>query len=164
MIEIVPVRSARRRLRSRVMITVIMGVVTIGSVGGLAYWRAPSAGQAVATAGTLKPVTLEPVTIDAARLRPLGGPVPVEISVKNSNDTPARIRSVVVGAVSSDTPGCGGSFAPTGVTLNVDALVGQFVPANSTLKFVAAASMDASSDSQCQGARFRATLRLTVSV
>ena len=153
-----------RVLRSRFAVAVIAGVVAIASVGGLAYWQASSSGHAIATAGTIKPVMLERVTINVGRLRPLGGPLAVEIRVKNTNDTPARIRTVVVGPVSSDRQGCGGLDRPTGVVLNVDALVGQFVPPNSTLTFAAAASMDDSSVSECQGARFRATLSVTVSV
>ncbi len=128
------------------------------TTGAYAYWTTSGQGSATAIAGTLQQVTIGNVVLGNA-LRPGGPAVNVTVNLTNPNSFAVNIESLSAGAVASSLAGCSG--ANTGVTLN---LVGvpSSIPANTTLPYIASASMTTASVSACQGAIFSVPLTLLV--
>jgi hypothetical protein len=157
------IRSSKRRTflrfgrngRIALAVALLAGWTTTGAY---AYWTTSGQGSASANAGTLERVTIDNVVLGTA-LRPGGPAVSVTVNLTNPNTFAVDIESLTAGAVASSLAGCSG--AGTGVTLNLVGVPGS-IPANTTLTYIASASMTTASVSACQGAIFSVPLTLLV--
>ena len=158
-------KQRRRRRAARVFGLALIATGFIGT-GALAYWSTTGTGTGTATAGTLATVTVDQVII-GNQLYPGGPNVDVTIQVKNSNTFPVTVFSMMAGPITSDKLGCGGGTGQdTGVTLDLSPVAGVISAGTSTTPcittFTAHASMDSTSVSACQSARFSSALTLVV--
>jgi hypothetical protein len=160
------IRAGRRGLTA----VSLAGALTLalGAGTAYAYWTSAGAGNGSATAGTMQTVSVDAfVSGDnpQSALIP-GGTADVILRVTNPNPYDVQVYSVSPnGAPTADTSHTlctttGVTFAGTGSPL----FPATSVPANSTtlLTLPGTASMDATSQSACQGATFHLPVTMAV--
>jgi hypothetical protein len=161
------IRDSRARGAKVAALTGVLSLA-IGAGTAYAYWASDGSGGGSAGAGDMETVTVEALVqgdTPASTLIP-GGTADVVLRVKNPNPYSVQVYSVTNnGAASADNahPSC----TTTGVTFA--GAPGPLTPAvsiaanSSTLVTLpGAASMDATSQSACQGATFHLPVTLAV--
>jgi hypothetical protein len=162
---------ATRRLRPGIgRLVILLALALLGVTGvrsAYVYWTSPGTGSGAGSAGPMSTVTATALVggdTPSTTLVP-GGTADVILRVTNPNSVPVQLYSVVGnGAATADSshPGC----TTTGVTFLAPASPLSptvTVPASSTrlVHLPNAASMDVSSLSLCQGARFSLPVTVT---
>lgn len=142
--------------------------LALGTGTAYAYWTTNGSGSGSAAAGDMQTVTvgaLVPGDTPASALIP-GGTADVVLRVTNPNPYPVQVYSVTGnGSVTADTahPACtitGVTFAGSLIPLSPAVSIAPNSTALVTLP--GAASMDATSQSACQGATFHLPVTLAV--
>jgi hypothetical protein len=149
------------RINRRVLFVVALAGAAVAAAGGVAWadWSGSGSGQGTAKADSFQTVTVETVTF-SSEVYPGGPAVPVDIKFSNPNNFSVTIDSLTASTTTSSNLGCGDAGNPTGVSLDLSAVVGTLASGDTTL--VAIALMDATSVSACQGATFSTPLSLVV--
>ncbi|HEU4867631.1 MAG TPA: hypothetical protein VFV09_07880 [Actinomycetota bacterium] len=166
------VRSGRRRGSRGLQICLSLGLstlFTLGATSGYAYWAAGSgSGSASVATATMQPVVISALSGGdgpSSTLVP-GGSADVFLRVTNPNPVAVQVFSVEPnGAIYADAafPGCtttGVTFDPPSSPLTPTVSVG--AGSSLLIHLDGAASMDYTSSSGCQGARFHIPVTLTV--
>lgn len=150
-----------------------LGAAAVGLFGAgtaLAYWTAQGSAAAVASTGSLAPVTVAAYAGEsvADTLYP-GGPAG-DVVLKVTNPNPFTVTLVAVaanGPVSADAghPACtttGVTFQPPANPSITIAAGAAGAPSTRTVTLAGAASMGTTSSSACQGATFHVPVSITV--
>jgi hypothetical protein len=156
-------KSIRRRIRytSAVLIAGTGGFFGIHAAS--AYWTASGAGTGSATTGTMAVSVSATTGTPGTPLLP-GGTGDVSLKVNNPNGFAVTLTAVT-GNGSITAAGGAGSCTTTGVTFSAQTGLSQNIPGNSTdvdVDLPGAASMNATSQTGCQGATF--TIPVTIAV
>jgi hypothetical protein len=154
-------KARARRTNRRIIFVMALVGTAVAAAGGAAWadWSGSGTGQGTAKADSFQTVTVETVTF-SSDVYPGGPAVPVDIKFTNPNNFSVTIDSVTAGTTTSSNLGCGDTGNPTGVSFDLSTIVGTLEPGETTL--VAAALMDTTSVSACQGATFSTPLTLVV--
>jgi hypothetical protein len=147
----------------KLIVALIAFVVVAGAAGAAyAFWSTGGTGSGVATTGDLESVTILSATageVVGSKLYP-GGTANVVLKVSNPNAYAVQVVSIEQ-VDDSDITGSG-SCDTTGVTFTAPVSVPDIDPGTNTIVLTNAASMDTSSDDDCQGATFDIPVTLTV--
>ncbi|UKA49795.1 hypothetical protein LFT48_20590 [Arthrobacter sp. FW305-123] len=165
----VPVKAPARSGRLARTAAVTIALCVLGGAGSAyAYWTSAGLGSGSATNGTMQNVTVDALVPGDTLQTSLvpGGTADVILRATNPNSHAVTIYGFAAnGPVTADAahPGCsttGVAFAPPPAPLNPPLTI----QANSSILVTlqGAASMDASSDSACQGAQFSIPVALEV--
>jgi hypothetical protein len=142
--------------RSLLIVAAIAILVGLGAGAAYGYFTSSGNGTAVATTGTLKPVTLTAITggdTPDSTLLP-GRTADVILKIDNTNPIPVTITSITAnGPITTTGPG---TCAAASVTFTPPASPSISIPANTTqlVHLAGAAAMDPDADNSCQGASF----------
>jgi len=156
----------RSLFASRRRIAALAATVSVAATAGgaLAYWHAGGSGSGSATAGTPQAVTVNAVAGGDApnsALQP-GGSADVILRLSNPNAYAVTLVSVTGSTPITADPGHSGCTT-TGVSFSNQSGLSISVPSGSSLVHLpAAASMDTTSLSACQGATFSIPVTLGV--
>jgi hypothetical protein len=151
------------KISSRRLLAVLAatGCLTVGLGSGVAYayFTSSGTGSGTASVGTMKAVTLVDATGTVTSKLIPGGHGDVTLTIKNTNDFPVTLTRVDPhGTPSSSACGTTGvTFAPQDSRSDTIAASG-----DTTVTLANAASMDASSDTACQGANISIPVLITV--
>lgn len=130
----------------------------------LAYYEAGTAsatGSASLTSpGSAVPVELTAAELPAAELLP-GGTADITLAVQNANPVPVSFVLAAAGPVAAVAGTAAGTCATPGISIALPGTRLVAEPGRTVLVLPDAATMDATSDSGCQGATFQVPLSLT---
>lgn len=156
--------SPRRWVRKPLLFGAVVAlVVGLGAGTAFAYFTSLGSGSGVASVGTPQDVTVVNASGTVTNLLYPGATGDLLVELDNPNSYPVTIVAIAANGTATGSGGIG-SCVTTGVSANTQSGLSITVASGNNVAVVIpnGASMDATSDSGCQGATFSVPVTITV--
>jgi hypothetical protein len=161
--------TPRRWVRKPLLFGAVVAlVVGLGAGTAFAFFTGVGNGSGAASVGTVQSVTVDNIAFGTAtvttKLYPGATNGDLKLKLDNPNSYPVTIVSIAAGTGTVAGSGGVGTCSTTGVSVNAQTGLSISVPSGTGVFVVIpnAVSMDATSDSGCQGATFQVPVTITV--
>lgn len=155
-------------MKRRFLIALAAAVALSGALAGgvLAYWRTSGSGSGAASVGTAQSVTIQAVATGSpsTKLTP-GNAADLLVQLSNANSYTVTLVGISQSGSGSVTVVGGTGCTAANASVSVPTVTGLTIPVGSGVQVVhipGGASMDATSNTGCQGASFQIPVTVTV--